>query len=220
MIGLVVKSYEEVKADPICGKKLRALSAVEVEKFNDDLVNIAAQYGMDSIRSAIEEYQEQIFTLVRQVMEDSNAPYGGSGALGDEVAMRALRAVDVGITADIWDADYTALAPPVASAKVSANAMLENEGNIIFGCLVEQGTRDVVTAYSWTKGGKTYTGLTLPFYYADDDRAKFVKLQAPIIQFTEEVLTFNVCVVRAQWSYMALVGIHAARASLTTTITT
>lgn len=219
MIGIAVRAYEEVKADPICGKKLRAISAAEVEKFNDDLQNIAAQYGMDSIRSAIEEYQDQVFILVRQVMEDSNAPYGGSGALGDEVAMRALRAVDVGITADIWDADYSAETPPSIVAKVPANAMLENEGNIIFGVLNEQGIRDVITAYSWTKGGKTYTGLTLPFYYADEDRAKFVKLQAPIIQFTEETLTFNVCCARAQFSYHALVGIHAARASLMTTIT-
>lgn len=220
MIGITVKQYPEIGADPICGKKLRAVSQAEVEKFNDDLINIAAQYGMDSIRSAIEEYQDQIFILVRQVMEDANNPYGGSGALGDQVAMRALRAVDVGITADIWDADYTGQAPPVAIAKVSANAMAEDEGNIIFGVLNEQGIRDVITAYNWVKGGKTYTGLTLPFYYADDDKAKFVKLQAPIIQFTEETLTFNVCCARAQWSYHALVGIHAARASLMTTITT
>jgi len=217
-IGLGVRAYAEMPAEPISGKKLRAISQPEIEKFNDDLINIAAQYGMDSIRSAIQEYQDQILILVRQVMEETNAPYGGSGALGDEIAMRALRAVDVGITADIWDADYTGETPPSIVAKVN-NAMLENEGNIIFGLLCEQGTRDVITAYNWSKGGKTFTGLTLPFYYADDDRAKFVKLQAPIIQFTEETLVFNVCCVRAQFSYHALVGIHAARASLMTTIT-
>lgn len=220
MLGIPVQSYPEMGAEPISGKKLRAMSVAEVQLFNGDLVNIANQYGMDAIRAAIEEYQEQIFIMVRQVMDAANNPYGGAGALGDTIAMRPLRAVDVGIAADIWDADYTAQAPPVAVAKVNADTMGEEEANIIFGVLSERGTKDVITAYQWVKGGKTSVGLTLPFNYADVDRACFVKLQAPIIQFPEEVLTFNVCCVRAQWSYHALVGIHAARARNLTTITT
>lgn len=221
-IGLSVKQYPE-ETGVITGKKLRLVSPEEVEKFNDDLVNIAAMYGMDAIRAAIEEYQEEIFILTRQVMEQANAPYGGSGALGDEICIRALRPVDVGIGAadgadEIWDTNYTAIditadASLRQQTLINADAMGEEEGNILIGALVEHGDSRVVNAYNWTKNQKTYPALTLPFPYVDDDRAKFVKFQAPIIQFTEETLTFRVNVVRASWSYMAIVGIHAARAS-------
>lgn len=215
-IGLAVKSYPEEKG-LITGKKLRTVSPEEVQKFNDDLVNIAAQYGMDAIRSAIEEYQEEIFVLVRQVMEQANAPYGGSGALGDEICMRSLRPIDVGIAADIWDVDHTAVDVGTASNRertiINADTMGEEEGNIIFGALNEHGDSRVVNAYRWSKNQKNYPALTLPFPYTDPDRATFVKFQAPIIQFTEETLTLYFNVVRAQYSYVALVGIHACRAS-------
>jgi hypothetical protein len=215
-IGLPVQTYPE-ETGLITGKKLRVVSPQEVEKFNDDLVNIAAQYGMDAIRSAVEEYQNEIFTMVRQVMQEANAPYGGSGALGDEVCMRALRPIDVGIAADIWDTDYTAVVVGTAAQReqtlINADAMGEEEGNIIFGALVEHGDNRVVNAYRWSKNQKNYPTLTLPFTYCDADRAQFVKFQAPIIQFTEETLSLYVNVVRAQYSYLALVGIHATKAS-------
>lgn len=221
-IGITRMAYSEEKG-VLTGKKLRMASIEEVDRFNDDLVNIAAMYGMDAIRAAIEEYQEEIWVLVRQVMEQANAPYGGSGALGDEICIRALRPVDVGIGAadgadEIWDTDYTAVTVTAdASARqqvlINGDAMGEEEGNILIGALWEHGDARVINAYNWTKNQKTYPALTLPFPYVDDDRAKFVKFQAPIIQFTEETLTFRVNVVRAQFSYMAIVGIHAARAS-------
>ena len=221
MIGIQVKPYPE-ETGQITGKKLRVVSPDEVTAFNDDLVNIAAQYGMDAIKAAIEEYQQEIFTMVRQVMQEANSPYGGSGALGDEVCMRALRPIDVGIgtvgVAEIWDKDYTAvniLTPVTAREQtlINADPMGEEEGNILFGALVEHGDNRVVNAYRWTKNQKNYPALTLPFTYCDSDKAQFVKFQAPIIQFTEETLTLYVNCVRASWSYLALVGIHATKAS-------
>lgn len=201
----------------ITGKKLRAISQDELDKFNDDLVNIAAMYGMDSIRAAIEEYQEEILILVRQVMEQANSPYGGSGARGAEICMRALRPIDVGIAADIWDVDSTGITVATASerevTKINADTMGEEEGNIIFGALNEHGDERVVNAYRWNKNQVDYPALTLPFPYADADRATFVKFQAPIIQFTEETLSFYQNTVRAQFSYVALVGMHATRAT-------
>lgn len=220
-IGLAVKTYAE-ETGKVTGKKLRVASSEEVAKFNDDLVNIAAQYGMDSIRSAIEEYQEEIWTLVRQVMEQANAPYGGAGALGDEICIRALRPMDVGIgvtdgSYEYWDVDYTGIDVTNVDLRenvlINANSMGEEEGHIIFGCLVEHGDSRVINAYRWAKGGKSYPTLTLPFPYCDKEVAQFVKLQAPIITFTEETLSFFVNVVRASWSYLALVGIYATRAS-------
>lgn len=220
-IAIPVRAYTE-ETGVITGKKLRSAAPNEVQYFNDDLVNISAQYGMDAIRAAIEEYQNEIFTLVRQVMQEANSPYGGSGALGDEVCMRALRPIDVGIgiagVAEIWDKDYTALniLTPVTQREatlINADPMGEEEGNIIFGALVEHGDNRVVNAYRWSKNQKLYPALTLPFVYCDSDKAQFVKFQAPIIQFTEETLTLYVNVVRASWSYMALVGIHATKAS-------
>jgi len=220
-IGIVAMEYPETKSS-LSGKRLRTVSAAEVEKFNDDLANIAAQYGMDSIRSAIDEYQAQIFELVRQVMQEANSPYGGSGALGDEVVMRALRPIDVGIAADIWDTDYTAVVVGTAAQRqqafigatpASGDTMLEEEGNIFFGALSEHGNNRVINAYKWTKNQKQYPTLSLPFTYCDLDRAQFVKFQAPIMQFTEETLYFFWNVVRAEWNYVALVGIHACRAS-------
>lgn len=218
-IGIAEMSYPEEKGI-VTGKTLRAVSAEEVKNFNDDLLNIAAQYGMDAIRAAIEEYQEEIFMLTRQVMQEANAPYGGSGALGDEVCIRALRPIDVGIAADIWDVNYTGVDVGTASSRqqtLITDTMLEEEGNIIVGALVEHGDRRVVNAFRWSKNQKNYPALTLPFPYCDDDRAKFVKFEAPIVQFTEETLTLYVNVVRAQFSYLALVGIHACRASNITT---
>ena len=226
-IGLKVEVYPEEKG-AVTGKKLRGASAEEVRLFNNDLVNIAAQYGMAAIRAAIEEYQQEIWILIRQVMEQANAPYGGAGALGDEVTMRALRPIDVGIgaagTAEIWDVDWTTLDPTttvadrekvrICSATTAADLMGEEEGNILFGALIEHGDSRVVNAYRWVKGGKAYPALTLPFTYCDDDVAQFVKFQAPIIQFTEESLLLYMNVVRASWVYMAIVGIHACRASL------
>lgn len=216
MIGVQVKQYPAGN-DSISGKKLREASSAEVALFNDDLMNIAAQYGMDAIRAAVEEYQDLIWILVRQVMEESNNPYGGAGALGDTVAIRAIRPIDVGIAADIWDTDYTAVVVGTASNRqqtfISADTMGEEEANIIFGALVEHGDNRVVNAYRWSKNQKNYPTLTLPFPYCDGDRAQFVKFQAPIIQFTEEALTFYLNVVRAQFSYMQLVGIHATKAS-------
>jgi hypothetical protein len=215
-IGLTVKSYPE-ETGLVTGKKLRVVSTEEVQKFNDDLVNIAAQYGMDAIRAAIEEYQEEIFVMVRQVMQQANSPYGGSGALGDEVCMRPLRPIDVGIAADIWDSNYTAIDVSVAANReqtlINADAMGEEEGNIIFGGLVEHGDTRVCNAYRWNKNQKIYPALSLPFPYCNDDMAKFVKFQAPIVQFTEETLTLYVNIVRAQYNYMALVGVHATKAS-------
>lgn len=225
-IGVQVKTYSEEKGR-VTGKKLRIVSGDEVQKFNDDLMNIAAQYGMDSIRAAIEEYQEEIFVLVRQVMEQANSPYGGSGALGDEVVMRALRPIDVGIgadgTAEIWDVDWTTLDPSttasdrekirICSATSLPDTMGEEEGNILFGALIEHGDHRVVNAYRWVKNQKSYPALTLPFPYCDKDVAQFVKFQAPIIQFTEEALTLYMNVVRASWVYLAIVGIHACKAS-------
>lgn len=220
-IGLTVRAYPEVKGS-VTGKKLRMASTEEVTKFNEDLVNIAAQYGQEAIRAAIEEYQEPIWTLVRQVMEQANAPYGGAGALGDEVCMRALRPVDVGIgnadgTAEIWDTDYTAV-DLIADASLREqelvnDQMLEEEGHIIFGALVEHGSDRVCNAYRWIKGGKSFPTLSLAFPYCNDDVAKFCKFQAPIITFTEETLVFKVNIVRIAWNYMALVGIYATRAS-------
>lgn len=221
MIGIPVRAYP-AGSDNISGKKLREASPQEVALFNDDLQNIAAQYGMDAIRSAIEEYQELIWILARQVMEESNNPYGGAGALGDTAVIRALRPIDVGIAADIWDTDYTAVVVGTAAQRqqafvgatpASGDLMGEEEGNIIFGALVEHGNNRVVNAYRWSKNQKNYPTLTLPFPYCDTDRAQFVKFQAPIIQFTEETLIFYWNVVRAEWSYAALVGIHATKAS-------
>lgn len=221
MIGIQEQNYPEVSG-AITGKKLREISAAEVAAFNDDLVNIAAQYGMDAIKAAIDEYQEEIFMLTRQVMQEANSPYGGSGALGDEVCIRALRPIDVGIglvgVAEIWDKDYTAvniLTPVTAREQtlINADPMGEEEGNIIFGALVEHGDNRVVNGYRWTKNQKAYPALSLPFTYCDGDRAQFVKFQAPIAQFTEETLTLYVNCVRASWSYLALVGIHATKAS-------
>lgn len=215
-IGIPEMNYAEEKG-VVTGKTLRAITAQEVKNFNDDLVNIAAQYGMDAIRAAIEEYQEEIFMLTRQVMQEANSPYGGSGALGDEVCIRALRPIDVGIAADIWDTDYTAVVVGTAANRqqtfINADTMGEEEGNLIFGALVEHGDNRVVNAYRWMKNQKQYPALTLPFPYCDGDRAQFVKFQAPIVQFTEEALTFYINVVRAQFSYMQLVGIHATKAS-------
>lgn len=216
-IGLAVKSYAEEKGE-ITGKKLRAASAKEVELFNDDLVNIAAMYGMDSIRSAIEEYQEEIWVVVRQVMEEANAPYGGAGALGDEVCIRAIRPVDVNYTGgnDTWIRDNTAVAvgtPASREITYFTRTMDESEGCLIIGALIEEGSRRVINAYRWSKNQKDYPALTLPFTYCDQDRASFVKFQAPIAVFTEETLTFRVNVVEAVFSYMAIVGIYATRAS-------
>lgn len=221
MIGVPVRQYPE-ESGVITGKKLRSATPDEVQKFNDDLVNIAAQFGMDAIRAAVEEYSAEIWTLVRQVMQEANAPYGGSGALGDEVTMRALRPIDVGIVADIWDTDYTAVVVGTATNRqqafvggtpASGDPMGEEEGNIIFGALSEHGNNRVINAYRWVKNQKTYPALTLPFPYCDTDRAQFVKFQAPIIQFTEETLYFYWNVVRAEWAYVGLVGIHATKAS-------
>ena len=209
-------SYQE-ETGTITGKKLRGASVEEVDKFNDDLTNIAAQYGMDSIRSAIEEYKEEIWVLVRQVMEQANAPYGGSGARGAEICMRPLRPIDVGIAADIWDVDSTGITVVTVAerevTKINADTMGEEEGNILIGALNEHGDQRVVNAYRWSKNQVDYPALTLPFPYADPDRATFVKFQAPIIQFTEETLTLYQNTVRAQFSYVALVGLHACRAS-------
>lgn len=216
MIGIVVQNYPE-ETGRVTGKKLRGVTPDEVMAFNDDLVNIAAQYGMDAIKAAIEEYQQEIFTMVRQVMEEANSPYGGSGALGDEVCMRALRPIDVGIAADIWDTDYTAVVVGTAANRqqtfINGDTMGEEEGNIIFGALNEHGNNRVINAYKWTKNQKQYPTLTLPFTYCDPDVAQFVKFQAPLIQFTEEALYFYWNVVRAEWAYVALVGIHATKAS-------
>lgn len=219
-IGIAVQQYSE-ETGAVTGKKLRVVSAAEVENFNEDLVNIAAQYGMEGIRAAVEEYQTAIFTMVRQVMQEANSPYGGSGALGDEVCMRALRPIDVGIAADIWDTNYTAVDVSVAANRqqtlINADVMGEEEGNIIFGALVEHGDSRVCNAYRWMKNQKSYPTLTLPFPYCNDDAAKFVKFQAPIIQFTEETLYLYLNIVRAQYNYMALVGIHATKASSVST---
>lgn len=225
-IGVQERAYAEGR-EPSSGKKLRACTLEEVKKFNDDLLNIAAQYGMDSIRSALAEYADMVWLLTRQVMQEANNPYGGAGALGDEVCMRALRPIDVGIgaagTAEIWDVDWTTLDPTttvadrekirICSATSAPDTMGEEEGNIIFGALTEHGSDRVVNAYRWAKNQKTYPGLTLPFTYCDEDRAKFVKFQAPIIQFTEEALTLYMNVVRSSWVYMAMVGIHVTKAS-------
>ncbi len=215
-IGLQVKNYP-AEIGPLTGKKLRVVSVAEVEKFNDDLFNIAAQFGMQSIRAAIDEYQEEIFILVRQVMEEANAPYGGSGARGFEICMRPLRPIDVGIAADIWDVSNATVDVGTAASreitKINADTMGEEEGNIIMGALREAGSGRVVNAYRWSKNQVDYPALTLPFPYADPDRATFVKFQAPIIQFTEEVLTLYVNVVRAEYDYTALVGLHATRAN-------
>lgn len=227
MIGISVQAYSEATS-LIAGKKLRSISADEVAAFNDDLVNIAAQYGMDAIRAAIEEYQQEIFELTRQVMQEANSPYGGSGALGDEVCIRALRPIDVGIGkagfAEIWDVDWTTLDPTTTVAdrqKVRicsdtgvGDVMGEEEGNILFGALIESGDNRVVNAYRWSKNQKNYPALSLPFTYCDTDRAQFVKFQAPIVQFTEETLLLYMNVVRASWVYLAIVGIHATKASL------
>jgi len=214
-IGITSKQYA-AETGAITGKKLRAVSQAEVDKFNDDLMNMAVMYGMDSIRAAVEEYQEQIFVLVRQVMEQANAPYGGAGARGAEICMSALRPIDVSIAADIWDVDNTAVDVLTMAdrdiIKVNACEMGEEEGNILFGALVETGSRRVVNAFKWSKNQVDYPTLTLPFPYVDGDRATFVKFQAPIIQFTEEILTLTVNIVRAEWDYTALVGVHACRA--------
>ncbi len=215
-IAIQRMAYPEITGG-ITGKKLRGASLSEVDKFNDDLTNIAAQFGMESIRSAIDEYKEEIWILVRQVMEEANAPYGGSGARGAEICMRPLRPIDVGIAADIWDVDSTGITVGTASerevTKISADTMGEEEGNILIGALNEHGDHRVVNAYRWSKNQVDYPALTLPFPYADGDRATFVKFQAPIIQFTEETLTFYQNTVRAQFSYVALVGLHATRAT-------
>jgi len=225
-IGIALKAYGE-ETGKITGKKLRVVSPEEVTKFNDDLVNIAAQYGMDSIRSAIEEYQEEVFTVVRQVMQEANAPYGGAGALGDEVCMRALRPVDLdgmlqvdeathNTNDDIWDVDYTTIDPTTATEreKKCVNKKFgETEGCLIFGALNENGSNRVINAYRWAKNQKSYPALTLPFPYCDTDRAQFVKFQAPIAVFTEETVDMWWSIVRASFAYVALVGIYATRAS-------
>lgn len=225
-IGVQERAYPEGR-EPESGKKLRAVSLDEVKLFNDDIMNIAAQYGMDSIRAAIAEYCDMIFLLARQVMQEANNPYGGAGALGDQVCIRALRPIDVGIgaagIAEIWDVDWTTLDPTttvgdrekirICSATSLPDTMGEEEGNILFGALIEKGSNMVVNAYRWVKNQKSYPGLTLPFTYCDSDRAQFVKFQAPIIQFTEEALTLYMNVVRASWVYLAIVGIHVTKAS-------
>lgn len=220
-IGVTVQDYKEEEGI-VSGKTLRSIRAAEVAAFNDDLENIAAAYGMDAIRAAVQEYQEEIFMLTRQVMHEANATYGGSGALGSEVCIRALRPIDVGIGAtapapEVWDIDYTAVDVTVVANRqqtfINGDQMAEEEGNILFGALNEHGDSRVINAYKWTKNQKEYPTLTLPFPYCDDDRAKFVKFQAPIVQFTEETLYFYWNVVRRQFAYVALVGIHAARAS-------
>lgn len=215
MIGIAVKQYR-AETGTITGKKLRVVSEAEAQLFNDDLMNMASMYGMDAIRAAVEEYQEAIFVLVRQVMEQANAPYGGAGARGAEICMSVLRPIDVSIAADIWDVDNTAVDVLTMAdrdiTKVNACEMGEEEGNIIFGALREAGSARVVNAFRWSKNQVDYPTLTLPFPYGDPYRATFVKFQAPIIQFTEEILTLIVNVVRAEWDYTALVGIHACRA--------
>lgn len=214
-VRLAADQMREITGE-ITGKKLRAITQKELDIFNDDLMNIAAHYGMDAIRAAVEEYQEEILLLVRQVMEQANAPYGGSGARGAEICMRALRPIDVGIAADIWDTDYTAVVVGTATNReqtfINADTMGEEEGNILLGALNEHGDQRVVNAYRWMKNQINYPALTLPFPYCDTDRASFVKFQAPIIQFTEEALTFYWNVVRAQFAYVGLVGVHATRA--------
>jgi len=119
-IGIPVRSYAE-DTGTITGKKLRQVSPEEVTKFNDDLVNIAALYGQESIRLALDEYQSSVFSVVRQVMQEANAPYGGAGALGDEVSMRAIRPVDVNYTGgnDTWVRDNTAIDVTVAADRQS-----------------------------------------------------------------------------------------------------
>lgn len=216
-IGIPVRSYAE-DTGTITGKKLRQVSPEEVTKFNDDLVNIAALYGQESIRLALDEYQSSVFSVVRQVMQEANAPYGGAGALGDEVSMRAIRPVDVNYTGgnDTWVRDNTAIDVTVAADRqitYFTRTTGETEGLLIIGALIEEGSRRVINAYLWNKNQKAYPALTLPFSYTNPNAAAFVKFQSPIAQFTEEALVFNVNVVEAVFSYMAIVGVYTTRAS-------
>lgn len=220
--GVDKQNYPE---EVVGGQTLKLISADEVEKFNMDLDGIVSAYAHPQVRDAFDSYKTAIFMGTRGVMFGARQPYGGPKGAQDEIAMRAIRPIDVkastGSPTDVWDTTLSSVTNiPVAQAKVSAVVMGRFDGLVIVGFAETAADPSMYTAYQIVKGGVTFPYLTLKFTVSSRDFAPFMKLQVPVIVWPEETLTINLAAARTgtPTSYLEIIGVALSKASTFRTV--
>ena len=208
--------------DPWTEKPLRAIDQPQLNLFNRDLDSMAALYGQEPIRALLEKYQREALVVARSVMFSARQPYGGANALGTEIAMRALRPVDVnahGANVHIWDVNLAGSALgnvwgyQSGGAAPAADAMGEEEGNIIIG-FADPVVRPAFVAYQVAvNANRFYAYFTMNWDLTRSDSVPLVEVEAPILEFPEDTVLINMAVgYPIGVDRTQAVGMHFARA--------
>lgn len=208
--------------DPWTEKPQRAISEAQLNLFNRDLDSMAALYGQEPIRVLLEKYQREALVVARNVMYGANQPYGGANALGNEIAMRALRPVDVnahGVNVHIWDVNLAGSALgnvwgyQSGGAAPAPDTMGEEEGNIIVG-FVDPVVRPAFVAYQVAvNANRFYAYFTMNWDLTRSDSVPMVEVSAPILEFPEDTVLLNMAVgYPIGVDRTQSVGMHFARA--------
>lgn len=220
--GVDTHDYPE---EVVSGQTLRRISAPEVEKFNMDLDGIVSAYAHPQIRDAFDSYKTAIFMCARGVMYWARQPYGGPMGAQDEIAMRAIRPIDIkastGSPTDVWDTTLSSVTNiPVAQAKINGVTMGEFDGLTIVGLAETAADPSMYSAYQVVLGGVTFPYLTLKFTVSNRDYAPFMKLQAPVIAWPQKTLTLNVAAARTgtPTSYIEVIGVAFSKAATFRTV--
>lgn len=227
MLGIAYDSINANEHDePATTKPQRAISRAELDLFNRDLDAIAAQYASEPVRVLLEKYQNEALVVARNTMYSARQPYGGANALGNEITMRALRPVDInahGVNVHIWDVNLAGSALgnvwglQSGGAAPAADAMGEEEGNILFA-FIDPVTRPGFVAYQTViNGNRTYPYFTLSFEDARQDSLPVAELMSPVLEFPEDTILINLIVgYLTNPDRIQPLGLHFARARVLT----